>query len=134
MIGGGYALGAVATMSIGYSGESAALLLGACFVAGFLSIGAQMCTIALCANFYETEVRATGVGWTVGIGRVGAVLGPILGGLLIAAAVSAQTFFVVAGLASLGAAVCVFALGWFALPGREPIVESPLLIRQPGSV
>jgi MFS transporter, AAHS family, 4-hydroxybenzoate transporter len=82
MIGLVYSFGAAATALIGYSGQSGTLLLGASFVAGFLSIGAQMCTVALCASVYETKIRATGVGWTVGVGRIGAVAGLMLGGTL----------------------------------------------------
>jgi len=78
MIGLVYFFGAAATALIGYSGQSGTLLLGASFVAGFLSIGAQMCTVALCASVYETKIRATDVGWTVGVGRIGAVAGLIL--------------------------------------------------------
>ncbi len=39
----------------------------------------------LAASVYTTECRATGVGWAIGIGRGGAVIGPMMGGYLIAA-------------------------------------------------
>jgi Pyridoxamine 5'-phosphate oxidase len=45
----------------------------------------------LCAKFYETAVRATGVGWTSGIGRIGAFIGPALGGVFVAAGISSST-------------------------------------------
>jgi len=51
-------------------------LLVACFVAGLLSIGAQLCTVALIAGFYDTALRATGVGSSVGIGRIGGIVRP----------------------------------------------------------
>jgi AAHS family 4-hydroxybenzoate transporter-like MFS transporter len=114
-IGFGYALGAVAIALIGVSAHSAPLLLAMCFVAGALSIGAQMCVVALGAIFYETEVRATGVGWLIGTGRIGAIIGPIFGGLLIARGVSATNLFVLAGGLSLLAAAGVFAMGAFVL-------------------
>lgn len=120
VIGTGYLLGAFAIALIGQVGESAALLLVISFVTGFLSIGAQMCTVALCASFYETRLRATGVGWTMGIGRIGAIIGPVLGGLLIAAGIAAPAFFLIAGLTSLGAATGVFAIGWFVLRDDTP--------------
>jgi AAHS family 4-hydroxybenzoate transporter-like MFS transporter len=114
-IGFGYALGAVAIALIGVSAHSAPLLLAMCFVAGALSIGAQMCVVALGAIFYDTAVRATGVGWLIGTGRIGAIIGPILGGLLIARGVPASNLFLVAGGLSLLAAVGVFSMGAFVL-------------------
>jgi AAHS family 4-hydroxybenzoate transporter-like MFS transporter len=82
-----------------------------------------MCAVALCASFYETRLRATCVGWTMGIGRIGATVGPVLGGLLIGAGIAAPTLFVIAGLTSFGAAVAIFAMGWFVLRVRSSEVE-----------
>jgi AAHS family 4-hydroxybenzoate transporter-like MFS transporter len=111
VLGWGYALGALAIASIGLSNGSASTLLLTSLVAGFLAIGAQICTVALCASFYETALRATGVGWSVGFGRVGAIIGPVLGGLLLGAGVGAPVLFMVTGLAALGAGIAVFAVG-----------------------
>ncbi len=111
-----FALGALAIASIGHVGASAVLLYAVMFATGTLSIGAQMCTVALVASFYETFLRTTGVGWSIGVGRVGAILGPVLGGLLLAAGTPISTLFLLVGLASLGAGIAVFAMGRFALP------------------
>lgn len=107
----GFALGALAIALIGTSGHSSALLLGATFLAGSLSIGAQMCTVAYCASFYETSLRATGVGWAIGIGRIGSIIGPLMGGALIASGVAVQSLFIVVGVMSLGSAAAIFTLG-----------------------
>jgi MFS transporter, AAHS family, 4-hydroxybenzoate transporter len=119
VIGTGYGLGAFAIMGIGYVGTSSVLFLAISILAGILTVGAQMCTVALCASFYDTRLRATGVGWTMGIGRIGAILGPVLGGVLIGAGVTAPVFFFIAGLTSLGAGATVFAMGRFVLHGRS---------------
>ena len=119
IIGGGYALGAVAIALMGRAGQSSSLLFFYGFVGGFLTVGAQMCAVALCASFYETRLRATGVGWTMGVGRIGAIVGPVLGGLLIGAGIAAPTLFVIAGLTSFGAAIAIFAMGWFVLRARS---------------
>ncbi len=60
--------------------SSYALMLAVTFVSGFLVIGAQGGLNALAANFYPTAVRSTGVGWALGVGRVGSIVGPLLGG------------------------------------------------------
>lgn len=121
-IGWGYALGALAIALIGQVAHSEPMLLGTCLVAGALSIGAQMCVVALAANFYEPSIRATGVGWMMGSGRIGAILGPLLGGLLIARGVPVTSLFVIAGAVSLLAAGGAFAMGSVApKSGRERI-------------
>src|SRR5688572_5855894 len=77
---------AVATASIaliGQPGISLALLNVIVFVAGWAVIGGQPGINALSATFYPTYLRSTGVGWGLGIGRTGAIVGPYLGGLLL---------------------------------------------------
>jgi AAHS family 4-hydroxybenzoate transporter-like MFS transporter len=125
VIGPAFTLGAVAIALIGYAGESGALLCAIAFAAGALSIGAQMCTIALCASFYETVLRATGVGWSIGVSRVGAIVGPVVGGILLGAGVGSSSLFVIAGLISFGAAMAMFAMGWFVLRVRAPAMDEP---------
>jgi AAHS family 4-hydroxybenzoate transporter-like MFS transporter len=53
------------------------------FVAGFMIIGAQGGLNALAANFYPTAVRSTGIGWALGVGRIGSIVGPLLGGMFL---------------------------------------------------
>ena len=107
----GYGLGSLGVALIGHVGHSGGALLAAAFVAGTLAVGAQMCAIGLAASFYDASLRATGVGWSLGAGRLGAVAGPALGGMLIAAGLSTQALFLVAGLVSLGAALAVLSIG-----------------------
>jgi AAHS family 4-hydroxybenzoate transporter-like MFS transporter len=54
------------------------------FVAGFMIIGAQGGLNALAANFYPTAIRSTGIGWALGVGRIGSIVGPLLGGMFLA--------------------------------------------------
>jgi AAHS family 4-hydroxybenzoate transporter-like MFS transporter len=113
-----YTIGGGVIALIGISGSSGVLLLGTCFLAGAFSIGAQMCIVGLAATFYETSVRATGVGWLIGTGRIGAILGPILGALLISHAVPPSSLFQIAGALSFAAAAGVFLLGRCSDRGR----------------
>jgi MFS transporter, AAHS family, 4-hydroxybenzoate transporter len=52
--------------------------------AGFFSSAAGGALIALAAGAYPVDARATGVGWALGLGRLGSILGPIGAGLLVA--------------------------------------------------
>lgn len=53
------------------------------FLLGFLVIGAQAGLNVIAANFYQTSIRSTGVGWALGMGRIGSIAGPIFAGMLL---------------------------------------------------
>jgi len=77
-------LGAAACVFlIGESGTSSVWLIVTVFAAGFGVIGAQNGANALAAHVYPTAIRSTGVGWAFGVGRIGSILGPTLGGMLV---------------------------------------------------
>jgi MFS family permease len=56
------------------------VLLAGCFV-----FAAQVLVYAYVGRVYSADNRATGLGWTAGVGRLGAIAGPILGGALLSA-------------------------------------------------
>lgn len=101
----------VAIAGVGYVGSQGGLLLGiAIFVAGFCVNGAQNNMNALAAGLYSTQSRATGVGFALGIGRIGSILGPVVGGLLLAAQMPLKTLFMIGALPALVAAVAIWGL------------------------
>jgi AAHS family benzoate transporter-like MFS transporter len=53
-------------------------------VAGFGSVGTQILVNAFVAGHYPAGNRATALGWSLGIGRLGAILGPTFGGIVLA--------------------------------------------------
>ena len=61
---------------IGQPGLTAALLFLVVFLAGFGILGGQAGNNALAATYYPTDLRSTGVGAALGIGRIGSILGP----------------------------------------------------------
>jgi AAHS family 4-hydroxybenzoate transporter-like MFS transporter len=71
--------------------------------AGFFIIGAQFVLNNFTAAAYETNVRATAVGMELGVGRVGAILGPFVAGALQQNYQSALPMFLAIGLAALAA-------------------------------
>ena len=64
------------------------LLLVVIFFMGILQQGGFTGLYAVAAKVYPTEIRSTGIGWAIGLGRFGAVLGPAAAGFLIAAGLS----------------------------------------------
>lgn len=62
-----------------------ALVLLAGFTAGYCAIGGQLVLYALAPTQYPTQVRATGVGASVAVGRLGSMAGPLAAGQILAA-------------------------------------------------
>jgi AAHS family 4-hydroxybenzoate transporter-like MFS transporter len=113
-----YFIAVFAIGAIGQFGHSVALVTLAIFVAGFCTVGGQIAANALAATFYPTSVRATGVGWALGIGRVGSIIGPLIGGALLAAKWSTALVFMAAATAALCAALAAFCLSRLVRGGK----------------
>ena len=105
-----YFIGAIFVGAIGFASHSAATMLLVCFAAGLFTVGAQLSVTALVASYYPASVRATGIGWSFGIGRFGGVVGPTLAGLLLAQGTSFEHFMVAVGAVSAVAGCSVLAL------------------------
>lgn len=103
-------LGAGCTALVGIGATSVASASLVLALAGvFVGFGASG-GIALAVMSYPAGIRATGIGWQMGMGRFGQVLAPVLTGTLLAAGVnSAQTFYVVAAAPLVAAAVVLLA-------------------------
>jgi len=108
-------LGAVfAVAAIGQLGHAAIPVSIAIFAAGFCVVGGQIAANALTAGYYPTSVRATGVGWALGIGRVGSIIGPLVAGVLIDAKWSTGALFMAAAAAAACAALASLLLSRIA--------------------
>lgn len=78
---------------VGFVSGSWELLL----VFGMIGFGVQggfTGLYSVAARLYPTEIRTTGVGWSIGLGRTGAIVGPAVGGLLIGAGLSMSEIFI----------------------------------------
>lgn len=109
----GFVVAAAATAAIGLVVERSGndmVVLAVVLVAGFGVVGAQLAMTALAADLYPTRLRSTGIGWGLGVGRMGAVISPIAGGYALAAGWSQSGIFAAAAVPPL---VC--ALGTFII-------------------
>jgi AAHS family 4-hydroxybenzoate transporter-like MFS transporter len=114
---GGYLISAASIAAIALVGDSVPLLTISVLCAGFGHIGAQTAANAVAAESYPTEIRSTGVGWFLGIGRIGSIVGPSLAGYLLAAGVSNRDIFLMAVIPALVAAAAAWMLGpWRPAP------------------
>jgi AAHS family 4-hydroxybenzoate transporter-like MFS transporter len=109
-----YFIAVFAVGAIGQLGHSVIFVTMAIFAAGFCIVGGQIAANALAATFYPTSIRSTGVGWALGIGRVGSIVGPLVGGALLTMKWSTGEVFMAAATAALCAALAAFLLSRLA--------------------
>jgi AAHS family 4-hydroxybenzoate transporter-like MFS transporter len=84
VLAAGYLTAAICVFLIGES-SSTPWLVAMVFMSGFGVIGSQNGANAMAAEVYPTAARSTGVGWALGVGRIGSILGPNLGAMLVGA-------------------------------------------------
>ena len=104
---------AVATLSIaliGQPGLSLLMLFVLVFLAGWCVVGGQPGLNALAAVYYPTDLRSTGVGWGLGVGRTGAIVGPYVGGMLMARHWTTEQLFLAAALPALISTITMIVL------------------------
>lgn len=80
------------------------------FLSGFAIVGGQPALNALAATYYPTSLRSTGIGWSLGIGRVGSVIGPVLGGYLMHLQWSQSQLFIAAAVPAVVSLLGILAI------------------------
>ncbi len=77
-------------------------------IAGAATIGSQILLYTFVAQFYPTALRSTGMGWASGIGRIGAIIGPVLTGALLSFELPHQMNFLAIAIPGVIAALAIF--------------------------
>nr|WP_290445934.1 MFS transporter [Acinetobacter indicus] len=99
-------MGAIVMSLMGFQSNQFLLYI-LVFLAGAASIGSQMLLYSYVAQYYPLAVRSTGIGWSSAIGRMGAIVGPILIGGLLGMNLPAHFNFIAVGLPVLITAIAV---------------------------
>jgi len=107
-----YAVGAVFIAVIALVALPYALLLLMSFLAGATIIGSQTGANGTCGKLYPARMRTSGLGWALGIGRLGGIAAPLLGGYLLASGWAPTHIFLSACLFALIAAGATALLGF----------------------
>ena len=89
---------AVSIAGIGLLVSNWYALLAVTFLCGLLTVGGNIVLSAYSATVYPTAIRSTGVGWVVGWGRVGAIVGALFGTALVKAGLSIQSAYLIAAI------------------------------------
>jgi len=105
---GEYCMAGLLIASLALISASFPLMLAMTFSIGLMIIGAQGGLNALAARFYPITVRSTGVGWALGVGRIGSIVGPLIGGVFLSAGWKARQMLLFA--AAIAVIACVSIL------------------------
>src|SRR6266436_3948618 len=111
--------------SIGYAGlTSETAVLIATFFAGFCVLGIQSGINVAGAMIYPTSLRANGSGWQLGIGRLGSIVGPLVGALFVGLPVP-QLYMWSAIPFAVGAVVCfiIYKLNTARIKARPELAQ-----------
>ena len=112
--------GCVSIALMGQPAYSIAILFAVVFVAGFCVVGGQGAVNALSASYYPTNLRSTGVGSGLGVGRIGGIVGPYVAGALLGAGWTAGQIFYTAAVAALISAITMLSLRWVMKLEKTP--------------
>ncbi len=115
-----FILCAVALVAFGFIQADPVLLLAVAGVALFAIEATFTGVVIVSTRFYPPECRSTGVGYTIGVGRFGAIAGPYLGGALLAMNFDrAFVYPIYAGVCLIGAAAIAIGFIWRKAASRE---------------
>ncbi len=81
--------------------DNTLVVYAAVLLAGIFVFSAQVLVYAFVGHLYPTEIRGTALGMAAGVGRVGAIVGPFLGGALVTAGIAYPWGFYAFALAAL---------------------------------
>jgi MFS transporter, AAHS family, 4-hydroxybenzoate transporter len=115
------ASGSLAVALLGYLYGSVGALYSGLAVIGLLVIGGQQNAPAISVQLYPQRMRSAGVGWQFAAGRFGSILGPIIGGRLLAANVSVQSLFMLIAIPTLLSAGAYTVVGLL----RQKLMRNP---------
>jgi MFS transporter, AAHS family, 4-hydroxybenzoate transporter len=100
----GYAIAGLCLVGVGVALGAQGIFMMLLFCAGLFTIGGQTALNAAATTLYPAELRATALGSALAVGRVGSIVGPIVGGWLLGSGLPMSgLFFMVAGPALLAA-------------------------------
>jgi AAHS family 4-hydroxybenzoate transporter-like MFS transporter len=88
------------------AGTSLPIIVASVAVTGFCVVGALGACISFAGTYYPSSIRATGIGWGIGIGRLGSIAGPVLGGILLTLNLSSEALFSVFAIPAIFAVIC----------------------------
>ena len=120
VLGAAFLVASMTIAAIGQLTMATALLFVLVFLAGFCVFGGQGVLNAMASHYYPTSLRSTGLGWSLGVGRIGSIAGPIVGGELLRLSWSNDALFVCAAVPAMSCVVALLVMRT-AMAGRSRV-------------
>jgi MFS transporter, AAHS family, 4-hydroxybenzoate transporter len=125
----GFVLAGLSIATIGRPGISLGLLFAVVFVSGIGIVGGQSAINALAAVMYPTDLRSTGVGAGLGIGRIGSIVGPTLAGILLGLHWTTGRLFIAAAIPAFISAIVMVGMRGIINRSQAPAgTESKVMV------
>ena len=118
-----FVCGAAALILLGFNSPQI-VLYTLISVAGAATIGSQILLYTFVAQYYPSTVRSTGMGWASGIGRIGAIVGPVLTGALLTMNLPHQMNFFAIAIPGVIAALAILMVNLKASVDAKALTES----------
>lgn len=118
-----FILGAIAITLLGFRSNTYFLYF-LVMIAGAATIGSQILLYTYVAQYYPMHIRSTGLGWASGVGRIGAIVGPMLGGVLMQLSLPHHQNFMAFAVPGIIAALAIALVGLKFYETRKVAVKS----------
>lgn len=104
-----FLLGALCFAALSITSSTAVLYI-LIMLGGACTVGTQNIANPYISEYYPREVRATGMGWALGIGRIGSILAPTIIGMILATGIEPQSIFMYFAVPSIVAAIGILVI------------------------
>jgi AAHS family 4-hydroxybenzoate transporter-like MFS transporter len=111
--------------SIAYVPISYGVIMPVTFLLGWCVQSAQSGLNVLAAEFYPVSIHSTGIGWALGVGRVGSIIGPVLGGVMLTLQWNVHQIFLAGTLPALCSVAALFVSSRLRADGSMTVAGHP---------
>src|SRR5579863_3108069 len=124
----GFGIACVSIATIGQPSLPLLMLFVVVFIAGWCVPGGQGGVNALAATYYPTYLRSTGIGSGLGIGRIGAIVGPLVASELMRRHWAARELFLAAAIPALISAVVMYSVRWVMKQPTQSVAAGEVMV------
>lgn len=117
-----FVIAAVSLTLLGF-GNNMAILLALVAITGACTMGAQNISYAFVSQYYPSFMRSTAIGLASGVGRMGAIVGPTFGGILLTLKLPVEMNFLFFAIPGVIAALAFLFVPLTAKPGGQPAAQ-----------